>query len=90
LRDLSPNSDGVAFGANDVGGAFELIRNEIIVWFARRWRTPLGHRFRILPGETHDIFIVLVLSVRLPAFVEVAKNSVAHFRSLSNGERVRY
>jgi len=90
LRDLSPNPDGVAFGANDVGGAFELITNEIIVWFARWWGTPLGRRFRVLPGETHDVFIILVLFARLPAFVEVAKNGVAHFRSLSNGERVRH
>jgi hypothetical protein len=79
LRDLTPNSDGVALGTNDVRSASELFAEDIIIGFSRRWGAPLGVRFCILAGEAHNIFVILMLSFRLSAFVKSANDGVAHF-----------
>lgn len=79
LRDLTANSNGVALGTNDVRSAPELFAEDIIIRFSSRWGAPLGVRFRILAGEAHNIFVILMLPLGLPALIKGANDSVAHF-----------
>lgn len=89
LRDLTPHTNGVALRANDVRGTFELLAEKVVIWFSRRRGTPLGVRFCILAGKAHNVFVILMLSVWLPAFVEGAKDGVAHLsvRSATKGRK---